>query len=367
MDSLVPGMSADSRLRQQRLRSGIAVLLSVAILTGLLSVAYVGVRGVLGRVLRPAAAAGADYPGPGAGVVIVEVQRGETSTDIGKRLADASVVASPRAFLDAALADSEGAGKLQPGFYRLRTKMSGAQAFALMRDPAARAENRVTLPEGLRLEETLQALSKGTGIPLEDYEVATRSRAIGLPRYARKPEGFLFPATYDVPPNASATSVLKMTTARFAEAAKQARLGEPSKYGPYDVVTVASLIEGEARRPEDYAKVARVIYNRLRVRQPLGLDSTVNYVLGTDKQAPSKQDIAIDSPYNTYRHAGLPPGPISSPGEQALDAAKHPARGPWLYFVTTDPESGLTKFTGSYAQFLSFKREYQRKAAAATG
>lgn len=367
MDALVPGMSDVGPSQSDRLRSGIAVLVSLVILTGLLATAFVGISGVLGRVLRPGAATSADFAGPGSDEVVVEVRRGETPRDIGKRLAGASVVASPGAFVNAALADAQGSGSLQPGFYRLRKQMSGTQAFALMLDPAARAENRVTLPEGLRLEETLNVLARGTGLPVQDYVTAARTEAIGLPRYARKPEGFLFPATYDIPPNPSATAVLKMTTARFARAAKQARLEEPSKYGPYDVVTVASLIEGEARRPEDYAKVARVIYNRLRAGQPLGLDSTVNYAMKTSKQAPSKQDIAVDSPYNTYRRTGLPPGPISSPGEQALDAAKHPARGPWLYFVTTDPESGLTKFTESYEEFLAFKREYQRKAGVRTG
>ena len=118
-------------------------------------------------------------------------------------------------------------------------------------------------------------------------------------------------------------------------------------------------IEGS---PDDYDKVARVIYNRLKAGMPLQLDSTVNYALGTANLHLSAADLKVDSPYNTYRNKGLPPGPINSPGDAAIQAALAPASGPWLYFVTTDPTTQTTEFATTYADFLKLKKKFQANA-----
>jgi UPF0755 protein len=119
---------------------------------------------------------------------------------------------------------------------------------------------------------------------------------------------------------------------------------------------VASLLQAEAQ-PKDFAKVARVIYNRLDKDMRLQLDTTVLYALGRSGTHLSPDELQTDSPYNTYKNKGLPPTPIDSPGQQAINAALHPAKGNWLYYVTTNLKTGETKFTNSYQEFLQFKRE----------
>ncbi len=157
------------------------------------------------------------------------------------------------------------------------------------------------------------------------------------------PEGFLFPATYDVAPDATAESTLKQLFKAYDTAADKAGVTRTNRT-PYEIVIIASLVEAEARHAEDYGKVARVVYNRLEKGMPLQFDSTVNYALNADKQIVTNQDLGVDSPYNTYKNTGLPPGPINSPGLAALQAAVNPTAGDWLYFVTTNPKTGETKF-----------------------
>jgi UPF0755 protein len=123
---------------------------------------------------------------------------------------------------------------------------------------------------------------------------------------------------------------------------------------------VASLVQAEGGRLQDFAKIARVIYNRLNTGMQLQLDSTVMYAMNKFGIRASTAELKFNSPYNTYLHAGLPPGPIDSPGDAAIRAALHPAAGNWRYFVTVDPKTGLTKFTNSQAQFQQFVAELDR-------
>jgi len=267
------------------------------------------------------------------------------------------VVASVDAFLAAASANPD-SSKLQPGFYQLKAKMQAGEALALLLDPKSRVQAKVVLPEGLRLDETLKRLAAKTKLPLADYTKALKdAQSLGLPAYAKKnPEGFLFPATYDVPPNASARGVLKQLFTRYARAAEATGV-ERTQRSPYEIVIIASLVEAEARNADDFGKVARVVYNRLDKGMALQFDSTVNYALKADKKLVTLKDLGTNSPYNTYKNTGLPPGPINSPGERALEAAVNPPDGNWLYFVTVNPETGETKFTSSYQEFLRFKQE----------
>jgi len=123
------------------------------------------------------------------------------------------------------------------------------------------------------------------------------------------------------------------------------------------VLIVASILQAEVA-PQDFAKVARVIYNRLDANMPLQLDSTVNYVLGIRESVLNQEQLDTKSPYNTYLVEGLPPTPINSPGSEAIKAALAPAKGNWLYFVTVDPETQVTKFTNSYQKFLQYKQRF---------
>ena len=125
---------------------------------------------------------------------------------------------------------------------------------------------------------------------------------------------------------------------------------------------IASLVQAEGH-PNDYGKVSRVIYNRLAAGMPLQLDATVNYVLKKSEINLSPDQIATDSPYNTYKNTGLPPTPINQPGEAAMTAALQPDEGDWLYFVAVNPDTGETKFTSDYNEFLQFKKEFEKYVA----
>lgn len=298
-----------------------------------------------------------DYPGPGKGDVVIEVVAGQTASDVGRTLKKQDVIKSTQAFFEVANANPD-SSSLQPGFYAMARKMSASDALDTLLDPSARVQARVTLPEGLRLDETLQKLAKESEIPLKTFESALKDPAsLGLPEYAEgNPEGFLYPATYEVPPDADAGSVLEQLFAAYRAAAEEAGV-ERTQRDPEEIVIIASLVEAEARLPEDFGKVARVVYNRLEQGMPLQFDSTVNYALDADKEIVTYEDLGEDSPYNTYQNVGLPPAPINSPGKAAMVAAVNPTEGDWLYFVTTDPEAGTTKFTGDYDEFLRFKAE----------
>ena len=345
--------------RKKRNRKGAAaVIISLLLVVGVLGGGAALIFG-LGSKVKDAlsTSTAADYPGPGRGEVIVEVVPGQTASDVGRILEKEDVVKSTQAFFEAANANPE-SSSLQPGFYVLARKMAASDALDTLLDPSARVQARVTLPEGLRLDETLARLVEGTDLPRKDFRAGLKDAGeLGLPDYAESnPEGFLYPATYEVPPDADARSVLEQLFSAYAAAAEESGV-ERTRRDPEEIVIIASLIEAEARLPEDFGKVARVVYNRLEQGMALQFDSTVNYALKADKEIVTYEDLGEDSPYNTYQNTGLPPAPINSPGKAAMVAAVNPTEGDWLYFVTTDPEAGVTKFTGDYDEFLRFKDE----------
>jgi UPF0755 protein len=304
----------------------------------------------------------ADYSGPGTGKVTVQVQRGDTASDIGVRLVAAGVVRSVGAFRDAARAEPRSTS-IQPGFYVLKKQMKASAALALLLDPKARLRGRVTIPEGMALTSILERIARDTEVKLADLKAAAAKPALlGLPDYAHGVlEGYLFPATYDVEPGTTATEVLSTMVNRFQRAADDVGLEEGARAlgrTPEQVLIVASLLEKEAKLAEDFPKVARVIYNRLSQDMALQLDSTVNYVLKQRTGHLTTAQTRIESPYNTYLHTGLPPTPIDSPGQVALEAALKPAAGNWIYFITVD-KSGKAAFTASYEEFLRLKRQAQ--------
>jgi UPF0755 protein len=307
--------------------------------------------------------------GTGTGIVQVEVAAGDTSSDIAKKLVAADVVKTTTAFVDEAQNDPR-SRDIQPGTYQLHRQMSAQSALALLVDPTSLVGGRVTIPEGTKLAKVKQIIEAKSKISQADLDkVLANPTALGLPAYAAgKPEGFLFPATYNVTSSTSAAALLTQMVARFKQISASIGL-EPGaaklNLSPYQVVTIASLIEAEVKRPQDYAQVAEVIVNRLHRGMPLALDSTVNYALGTAKPFLSQSDLKVESPYNTYLHTGLPPTPIDSPGQAALQAALNPAAGNMLYFVTIDPVTGETVFTNSVTQFNKLRAEAQARATAA--
>jgi UPF0755 protein len=340
-----------------------AVAVSLLVFIG---IAFGGVT-LAGKYLKPKASN--DYVGDGTGLVQVEVAPGDTSSDIAKALVAAGVVKSTTAFIDAAQSDPR-SRDIQPGTYQLKLKMSAQSALALLVDPTSLVGGRLTIPEGTKLSKLKQIIESKSQIKAADLDrVLANPAALGLPAYAKgKAEGFLFPATYNVTSSTTATSLLTQMVARYKQVSSGIGLeAGAAKLGlsPYQVVTIASLIEAEVKRPQDYSQVAEVIINRLHRGMKLELDSTVNYALGTTKPLLSQSDLKVESAYNTYLHTGLPPGPIDSPGQAALQAALNPATGNLIYFVTVDPDTGETLFTNSLKQFNEWKVQAQAKFSAA--
>jgi len=306
----------------------------------------------------------ADYAGEGTGSVVVQVTSGDTPTSLAPRLVQLGVVASSRAFVLAAEHSSNPAGLL-PGFYGMHKHMQASLAYALLLNPKDLVQVTVTIPEGWRLSQIMSWLGAKSGIPASAYAAALKDPAsLGLPSYAHgKPEGYLFPATYEVLPHETALGVLKGMVQRFDQEAAAVNLPASAKrvgLSQGQVIAMASLVQAEGGRLSDYPKIARVIYNRLSQGIPLELDSTVLYGLHTYGILASDQQLNSTSPYNTYRHKGLTPGPIDSPGNAAIQAVLHPASGNWVYFVTVNPKTGETLFTSSQTQFEQFRQELQQ-------
>jgi UPF0755 protein len=207
-----------------------------------------------------------------------------------------------------------------------------------------------------------------TGIPLAQLEkAAADASAIGLPKYSGgNAEGFIFPATYEVDKGETAKTILSKTVAKYKDIADEANMASGAQelgVSTYEALIIASLVQAEGH-PDDFDKVARVIYNRLDPKKwggtygLLQMDATINYALKSSEINLTEDQIkGTESKFNTYKYPGLPPTPINSPGKAAIEAAVNPAKGDWLYYVTVNPETGETKFTNSYDEFLKFKRE----------
>ncbi len=298
-----------------------------------------------------------DYIGSvGVEDITIVVEPGATINQIAAMLEEEDVVKTAKAFTNAASARPDEAQKLQAGKRKMRTQISGEAALDMLADTSRIERNFVQLREGYRMERQFEQLAKATGIPLKDFQaVAKKPDKLGLPKWAGgKPEGFFFPETYELPDAPTAEGILKTAVKQFNKVAKEINLEDRASeldMDPKEIVIVASLLEREVSLDQDRPKVARVIYNRLEKGMPLQLDSTVSYLSNkTGSVWTSDADRKSDSPYNTYKHKGLPPGPISSPSRKSLEAALDPAEGDWLFFVLQNLDTGETAFTNTLAE-----------------
>ena len=314
-----------------------------------------------------------DYQGQGTGTVVVEISKGQAVSSIADTLEKKEVVKSARAFERVARDDPRSL-QIQAATYTLRKHMSAKAALDLMLNTAESVKvARISIPAGKTMAEVALILqgSKMKLPPGAAAKALANPAQLGLPKYARSPEGFLFPGTYDVPKNATAVTMLKLMTANYAKTAASLDLVNSATHkglDPYQAVIVASIIGAETNRPQDYAKVARVIYNRLAAGMKLQMDSTVHYVVGKDGGVfTSAEQRAIDSPYNTYKYRGLPPTPINSPTKDTLRAAINPAQGPWLYFTLINLDTGETAFASTPEEHLANVQKLQTWCAAHKG
>jgi UPF0755 protein len=287
--------------------------------------------------------------------VRVTVAQGMSTSDIAALLEQQGIIASAEVFKY--YAKLTGLGSIEAGDYTLEKKSDLSDVKKALEAGAAKAEEeRVTVPEGLTLPEVAKIIGAMPGRSAEKFLEVANSGAIRSqyqPAGNNSLEGLILPETYFITKGDDEAKILRKMVDSFDQLATQLNLtGAAAKFKltPYQLVTVASLVEREARVDEDRGKVARVIYNRLEQGMQLQIDATVLYALGRPQESVSFKDREINSPYNTYKIAGLPPGPIANPGRKSLEATVSPVAGNWTFYVLTDA-SGRHTFTNDYREF----------------
>lgn len=309
-----------------------------------------------------------DYEdGIAEGEATVTIVSGDTGASISTSLYQAGVTKTDEAFYDYLISTGQNP-EFQPGVYTLKQKMTSAAALTMLEDPGSRRENTAQLPEGLTMESTLIRVSDGTGMPLADLQAAAADPSVyGVS--AASLEGWLFPATYTFDPDTTPQEVIKTMVDRTVQSLDAAGVPVDQRER---ILTVASIIQREARFTADFYKVSRVIENRLapdndETHGYLQMDSTAQYgynEINKGTASSSAEALENDNPWNTYVHPGLPIGPIANPGDVAIDAAMHPADGPWLYFVTVNLDTGETVFTTTYAEHEKAVAQWQEWCSA---
>ncbi len=292
--------------------------------------------------------------------VVVDIPAGATGSEVGQILLDKGVVKSALAYFRAAVANPKST-QVAPGAHQLTKGISAVQALEQLLDPD-RIPNLIRIVEGGWKSEVITALNK-YGFAQGAIDQAFKD--VELPKGFKDAEGLLFPAQYSFPTGTNASQAVQSMVDRFMSSTSGRELLSASgKYSPSQLLIIASIVQAEGDT-KDFARVARVILNRLEISMPLQLDSTVHYIKKVRGQIfLSTNSTFINSPFNTYRRYGLPPSPIGNPGNAAIEATLNPADGDWLYFITVSP--GDTRFTRSSDQFLEWKALYQtnRKAGA---
>lgn len=256
---------------------------------------------------------------------IVVISRGATALDVARELAGARVIAHP-SVLRLLLRVSGRGSAVQAGPYRFGVPENALTvAYRLVAGVYGLPPTRLTFVEGATVRDmAAQVASAFPDISAADFVGA------GQPY-----EGYLFPDTYLFPPSADASSIVAALRANFdAKTAPLAPSIAASGHPLADIVTMASLVEKEARTSADKRIVAGILWNRIRLGMPLQVDAVFGYIYGRDTYSPSYADLGVDSPYNTYTHKGLPPGPIDNPGLDSLDAAARPAKTNYLFYLT---------------------------------
>jgi UPF0755 protein len=370
---------AERNRRRRRTMAGLAVVVLIGVV---IATVFLG-----SRLWHSMFGAPSDYTGQGGSDVVIEVHEGDSTTAIGQTLLDAQVVANVQGFVDAASGNAQ-MQAIQPGFYKVRTEIPASSAVDRLADPGNRVGN-FTIPEGRQLDDmtdvrtnavtpgVLSLISQATCtdldgeqscVPVEelrDAAAADSLQALQVPQWAVEPatamggdhrrlEGLIAAGTWNVDPSASPVQILGSLISASAiryESGGLLDTASAMNISPYDVLVVGSLVQRESL-PQDFPKVARVIYNRLAANRKLEFDSTVNYSLDRQEVATTDADRTRVTPWNTYASFGLPATPICSPSEAALAAAERPEPGDWLYFVTVDMQ-GATLFTRDYEQHLA--------------
>jgi UPF0755 protein len=295
--------------------------------------------------------------------VRVFVRRGASFREAADSLAARGVITSSRLFGLYARARGQDRS-LRFGTYVLRDAMSWEQLLAAFRLGQGIVHS-VTIPEGWTIAEIASVLADALDLPADSVLAAVRDTTMLHRLNVPTPtlEGYLFPDTYTFPDRFTARQAVKMMVDRFEKEWKPAydSILPTMKLNRHDIVTLASIVEKEVRRREEGPVVAAVYLNRLRLRMPLQADPTIDYALGRKPGRVLFKDLRVESPYNTYRNAGLPPGPIGAPGASSISAALHPAKVPYRYFVAAP--DGHHEFRRSYEEHLEAIKLVRSKPA----
>lgn len=294
----------------------------------------------------------------------IEIETGSTTRSIANVLEENGIIKSAMGFRIFSKINKLD-GTFQAGTYLFSPAMSLDEITKELQSGKSKTIS-VTIPEGLNINETADILEKAGLIDKEKFiEAATNADfdfdfAKALPKTKTRLEGYLFPETYSFTEGQDEISIINTMLSQFDSVftdefrAKAKELGLTIN----EAVTIASIIEKEAQKDDERAKVSSVIYNRLKIDMTLGMCSTVIYSMGKHKKFLTDEDTAIDSPYNTYKNKGLPPGPIASPGAKSIEAALYPENTNYIYFVVSAKGDGSMEFSESYEEFLKNKDAY---------
>jgi UPF0755 protein len=351
LDALEPSRPRRMR-RKRRANAGPAVLGVLLVLAVFVAI----------FVIYSAATGGEPAPG---GSSRIEVVDGDTLSDVAAKLEEAGVIKS--AFVFELQARYEGYGtEIKTGRYTFEPGQNSVEILEKLTAGEAVPTTMVTIPEGLTIEETARAVAGDTSVSASEFEKAARRTDYGYAflenRRVKTTEGHLFPARYDFEKGVHAGQIVDRLLGQYLLETQDLEIAEAKErldLEEYEIVTVASLIEKEAATPKEKPLIASVIYNRMRKGMPLQIDATVQYALERPKANLSLADLKIDSPYNTYKRKGLPPGPICSPSRESIRAALNPADTNYLYYVLEADGSGHF-FTNDYDEFLRAKAKAGR-------
>jgi UPF0755 protein len=297
-----------------------------------------------------------DYEGSGSGEVMVSIASGDTGQDIARTLKTQGVTKTVDAFYEILLTRKP-EPVFHPGVYSLKKEMSAKSALDALLDPENKVERTVLVREGMKGADIFEELSAGTEIPVAEFEAAVADPTVfGIAPTAPSIEGWLFPALYTFDPGLTAQQIIQVLVDRTLTSLDAAAVPVEDRER---ILTIASIIEREARIEEDFFKVSRVISNRLAVDMKLEMDSTAQYgdTTKTDSVWSTEAALESDNPWNTYQKTGLPIGPIASPGDTAIAAAMAPAEGSWLFFVTVNLDTGETVFTNTIEEHEAAVRQ----------
>lgn len=311
------------------------------------------------------------FHGDGSGRVQVTIPKGSSVSEVGDLLAKKDVIDNSTLFqVRVTLAGKR--SEIYSGNFTLAHNMSYGAAIDALSTPPLKRTVTVTIPEGYTRSQAAQLVEED-GVPGSYTKATVRSKYLNPAQYggkgAKDLEGFLFPDTFELKPQAPVADLVQLQLQDFKRRIKTVDMSyaKSKNLTVYDVLIIASMVEREAGVPGQRKLVASVIYNRLHEGMPLGIDATIRFATGNYTDPLTESELAIDSPYNSRTNVGLPPGPINSPGLDAIEAAAHPPQTDYLFYVTTPGACGKLTFAKTEAEFEKAVEEYNSAREAAGG